>query len=823
MAGSRNNPMHSNKTFGRFIEDGFAYEITDPGTPRPWTNVVCNGRYGFVVSQNGGGFSWLDNSQLNVLTRWEMDLIEDRAGKHIYLMDTESGERWSLAPAPCRPEYDHYSCRHAPGSTTFTTEIYGIRAKWSLSVAPDAQVEVWGIELTNTGEAPRSLRVSSYLEWCCGVAPDSKREFHRLFINTEYDESAHRMFARKVMWDVPDRTEKDHWNREWPYVAGHSMVIEGAHSKNAIGDKQVFNGTGTRDNPDGLRLPGVHPDSFGRFSDACGALGADITIQPGETRQLAYLIGVSEDETQLKEEMDRYGSLNRAMGVKDAAEADWKERLGQTRVETSASDFDHLNNTWLPYQAISARLWGRTGYYQQSGAFGFRDQLQDSQVWLPIDPAGMRKQILLHASQQFTDGSVYHWWHPLADFGNHTTCSDDYLWLPFAVSAYIKETGDVSVLDEVTLFIDEGEATVYEHCRRSLGRAFERTSERGLPHIGACDWNDGLSACGIEGKGESVWLAFFLAYTLREFAHVVRDRGEASYADELIAKREAYIAAANEHAWDGAWYRRATQDNGQWLGSSENDAGRIYLNAQTWAILADAGPEERLAQAWESVKEHLVRDMGPLLLAPAYSVPDVDVGYITRYTPGSRENGGVYMHAAVWALAAACKRGDREAATEIWNGISPPKRGEDASGYRAEPYVTPGNVDGPDSATPGAAGWTWYTGSAAWLNNISLTRVLGIRPEWEGLRVEPCPIRGMGKVSAERVWRGVRVRIAFDADTFEPGMQQVTRIGNTIAEDCVLTEAMLQGKEAVDVEITWERLPASDVEARPASAVGARR
>lgn len=815
--------MRNDHSFGRFIEDGFAYEITDPRTPRPWTNVVCNGRYGFVVSQNGGGFSWLDNSQLNVLTRWEMDLIEDRSGRHVYILDTESGERWSLAPSPCRPEYDSYSCRHAPGSTTFNTECKGIKSRWSLSVAPDAQVEVWGVELTNTSDKPRTLRVASYLEWCCGVAPDSKREFHRLFINTEYDETAHRMLARKVMWDVPDRTEKDHWNRHWPYVAGHSMVIEGEHTKNAIGDKQVFFGSGTRDNPDGLNMPGVHDKSFGRFSDACGALGADITIQPGETRKLAYLIGVSETQEQLIEEMGRFSTLDSALAVQGEAEASWKDMLGKTKVETEYTDFNDLNNTWLPYQAISARLWGRTGYYQQSGAFGFRDQLQDSQVWMPIDPKGMRNQLLLHARQQFNDGSVYHWWHPLAEFGNHTTCSDDYLWLPFGVSQYIKETGDTSILSEVTPFVDGGETTVLEHCKLSLARAFERTSERGLPHLGACDWNDGLSAAGIEGKGESVWLAFFLAFTLREFAHVIRDSGDAKYADELISKREAYIAAANEYAWDGKWYRRATRDDGQWLGSSENDAGKIYLNTQTWAILADAGPKERLDQAWESVKEHLLRDMGPLLLAPAYSIPEVDVGYITRYTPGSRENGGVYMHAAVWALAAACKIGDQSSATSIWNSISPAKRGEDAINYRAEPYVTPGNVDGPDSATPGAAGWTWYTGSAAWLNNISLTRVLGIRPEFGGLLVEPCPLQGMGTIRAERFWRGKKIRIACDTGGFMPGARQITRIGNEVADSCVLTEAMLEGVQSVEVEISWERAPAVNLEPRPASPVGVKR
>ncbi|MCB9837507.1 MAG: glycosyl transferase family 36 [Phycisphaera sp.] len=817
--------MRNDHTYGRFIEDGFAYEITDSGTPKPWTNVVCNGRYGFVVSQNGGGFSWLDNSQLNVLTRWEMDLIEDRAGKHLYILDTESGEVWSAAPSPCRVAYDHYACRHAPGSTTFSTKYAGIRAEWTMTVAPDAQVEIWALRLLNESGRPRSLRVVSYLEWCLGVAPDSKREFHRLFIGTEYDTKLCRMYARKVMWDVPSNKEKDHWNQGWPFVAAHQCIVEGEHETFAVGDKAVFIGRGTREKPAALLAgPGVREPSFGRFSDACAALGADITLKADESRRLAYLIGVSENAEQLGEEMSRYGTIEEAFRVAPVAEQVWKDRLGGVRVKTDKADFNDLNNYWLPYQAISGRLWGRTGYYQQSGAFGFRDQLQDSQVWMPLDPAGMRKQLVIHAHQQFNDGSVHHWWHPNSIIVNHTSCSDDYLWLPFGVSQYIKETGDLTILDEITPYVDGGEDTVLTHCKKSLDRAFRRTSARGLPHIGACDWNDGLSACGIEGKGESVWLAFFLAFTLRDFAEVLELIDDSAAAQTLLDKRESYIAAANEHAWDGQWYRRATMDNGNWLGTKDNDAGRIFLNAQTWAILADAGPQDRLDAAWDSVKEHLIREMGPLLLAPAYSVPDTDVGYITRYTPGSRENGGVYMHAATWALAAACKIGDTESATTIWNAISPAREGRDQKSYIAEPYVTPGNVDGPDSATPGAAGWTWYTGSAAWLTNISLTRVLGIRPEFGALRIDPCPISGLGRITAQRRWRGRTIVVHADTNEHTPGAAcSITVAGKETQGGLITPDVLPKSDEPLEVRVRWTPMPASGLEHRPTRPVGAPR
>ncbi|MEM8757659.1 MAG: glycosyl transferase family 36 [Planctomycetota bacterium] len=808
--------MTRTTSHGFFDDDGFAFTITDRATPRPWSNVISNGRYGLVVSHNGGGFSWLDNSQLNVLTRWEMDLVEDRTGKHLYLHDMESGETWSAAPSPGRPAYESYACRHAPGSTRFETAYNGIETEWTLTVAPDRNVEVWAVRITNTSGRPRRIRVSSYMEWCCGVAPDSKREFHRLFIGTEYDESRSQMTVRKVMWDVPDRTEADHWNRAWPYVAAHVFVPGDDVPRFAVGDKTRFIGAGTREAPDAIREGGVQAESFGRFSDAAGALGGELTLEPGETRSVAYLTAIADDAQSLDAELEPYRSLERAFAVPAEAERAWRERLGTTAVETGLDDFDAMNNTWLRYQAISSRLWGRTGYYQQSGAFGFRDQLQDSQVWLPIDPAECRAQILRHAAQQFQDGSVYHWWHPLTNDGNHTSCSDDYLWLPFLVANYIKETDDLSILDEQTAFVDGGSASVETHCDLAIDRAFSRTSDRGLPHIGAMDWNDGLSACGLEERGESVWLGFFLSGILSDFSAVLRARGRGGRADDLLAARDRYTDAIETHAWDGAWYRRATKDDGGWLGSASNEAGRIYLNPQTWAVLNEMGSAERRETAWASVREHLLRDMGPLLLAPAYSIPDRAIGYITRYTPGSRENGGVYMHAAVWALAAACKQRDRASATRIWESISPPRRGADADAYRAEPYVTPGNVDGPDSATPGSAGWTWYTGSAAWLNRVSMEWILGIRPVFGGLLIDPCPIEGMGPVSVRRLWRGRTLRISFDPSAYNAASPAVVSLnGEALPSGMVPSDRLLAVDGEIEITVDWGPRASSLVEAAP--------
>lgn len=806
--------------YGHFARDGASFVVTDPAPPMPWCNVICNGRMGLVISHNGGGFSFFDDAQHNVLTRWDMDLARDHLGKFLLLADRDSGEVWSAAPAPCRPAYEQYRCEHGPGYTRFSTRYKGIGTEWTVTVAPADAAELWLVEITNHTDKPRRLRAASYFEWTCGVAPDVKREFHRLFFKTDYDASRRAAFATKVMWDIRPKTERQHWNQAWPYHAAFAIGGDAFEKPLAVGDKSFFLGRyGTPVKPEAMSGPALagmpKVGQFGRFGDAVCALGGDVTLAPGQTMRVHFVLAIAADRTAVTALVDKYRERSAAVATAAAAADAWTHRLSATRVKTARADFDLLNNTWLPYQAISGRLWGRTGYYQQSGAFGFRDQLQDSQVWLPLEPGKCGEQIMLHAHRQYADGSVDHWWHALADFGNHTACSDDYLWLPFITANYLKETGDYGILEKTAPFMDEpaNRASVLEHCRRSIARAFKRTSPRGLPHIGSCDWNDGLSAMGIDEKGESVWLAMFLCRILADWAVILDRVGTKSgakdgvlskLAAEYRAKRDAYADAVNLLAWDGAWYRYGTKDSGEWVGASSSPEGQVHLNAQTWAILADVAPADRAAKAWTTVKDRLLSPFGPLLLDPAYTEPDPDIGYVTRYCPGSRENGGVYMHAATWALAAAAKRKDVEAVGRIWRSISPPTRGQDADSYWAEPYVTPGNVDGPLSDKPGRAGWTWYTGSAAWLNRVSLEWVLGIRPEFaeqtvggdgavggEVLVIDPCPPADLGQVEVTRTWRGVGICVRFDAAKWKAGVAPTVRAGGRVVEGGRLSAALV--------------------------------
>lgn len=745
--------------YGRFTEDGREYVITDPRTPRPWVNVISNARAGLVVSQTGSGFTWVDNSQLAVVTRWEQDLTRDASGRFLYLRDVDTGEVWSLSPAPCLPAYDRFECRHGLGYTTFRTALRGVAADWTLFADPEATAELWRLTLTNELLTPRRLELVAFVEWNCGVTPSPRREFTKLFLECERDGDANAVFARSHMWEVGS-ARWGHWNTGFPYVSALACTETVSEAE---GDKAAFLGRlGSFAAPaalSGKPWPGL----FGRHGDAVGALRVPIELPAGGACDLGFVLATAETDEKTRELLERFGNVEALDASLAAAKARWTHLLAAHRVETPDATFDAFLNDWARYQAISARIQGRCGYYQQSGAYGFRDQLQDSQVWLTVDPALCREQIALHAAHQFADGSVYHWWHPLSEMGHVTKMTDDLLWLAFVTAAYVRETGDLSILTDRTPFLDDPQpAPLVEHVLCAFERVFRRTSPRGLPYIGAGDWNDGLSAVGLEEKGESVWLAHFLAGLLGEWADLFTRTGEPARAVDFARRREALVAAINEHCWDGEWYWRATRDDGGKIGSRENERGRIYLNAQTWAVLNDVAPPARAAAAMSAVKEHLVSPAGALLLGPAYDRPVREIGYITRYAAGMRENGGVYTHAATWAISAAAKSKDAGLVEKLLAAIDPTRK--DPEAYWAEPYVLPGNVDGPDSPLHGRAGWTWYTGSAQWLHRVVCEWVVGVRPELDGMRFDPCLPPSWSQVRMTRPWRGATLDVTVVRD-----------------------------------------------------------
>ena len=762
--------------YGCFTEDGREYVVTDPRTPRPWVNVISNARAGLVVSQTGSGFTWVDNSQLAVVTRWEQDLTRDSSGRYLYLRDVDTGEVWSLSPAPCFPVYDRFECRHGLGYTTFRTALRGIAADWTLFADPEATAELWRLTLTNEHPSQRRLELVAFVEWNCGVTPSPRREFTKLFLECERDVSRNAVFARSHMWEVGSQ-RWGHWNTSFPYVSALACTEVVAEAE---GDKAAFLGRlGSFTAPEAL-TGNPWPGLFGRHGDAVAALRVPIEIPPGGVRDLGFVLATAGTDEETRALLGRFGKVEAFDTSLAAAKGRWTGLLAAHRVETPDATFDAFLNDWVRYQAISARIQGRCGYYQQSGAYGFRDQLQDSQVWLTVDAARCREQIALHAAHQFADGSVYHWWHPLSEMGHVTKMTDDLLWLAFVTAAYVRETGDVSILADRAPFLDDPQpAPLVEHVLRAFERAFRRTSPRGLPYIGAGDWNDGLSAAGLEEKGESVWLAHFLAGLLGEWSELFGRTGEPARAADFAKRRETLVGAINEHCWDGGWYWRATLDSGDRIGSHRNERGKIYLNAQTWAILSDVAPPGRAAAAMAAVKEHLVSPAGALLLAPAYDRPVREIGYITRYAAGMRENGGVYTHAATWAISAAGKSKDPGLVERLLAAIDPTRK--DPERYRAEPYVLPGNVDGPDSPLHGRAGWTWYTGSAQWLHRVVCEWVIGVRPEWDGMRFDPCLPPSWNGARMTRPWRGATLDITvLRDDSLAPGTARVEVDGRAL-------------------------------------------
>src|SRR6266545_2352988 len=475
-------------TYGHFSNDGTEYVVTDPRPPRPWVNIIANPRVGLAVSQTGSGFSWIDNSQLAVLVRWQQEFADDRSGRFLYLWDHDTDEVWSLAPAPCWPAYDRYSCRHGHGYTTFETEHQGLTARWTLFVDSEATVELWRVRLANTSGRQRRLSVVAFLEWNCGVAPAPRREFQKLFLETSFDRDQGLILAGSHMWDVSSK-HWGHWNTSFPFWSAFAAATPVAAAE---GDKAAFLGrSGSWHRPAALCRDTPWPSLFGRHHDPVAALRCDVELTAGGAHDLGFTLATAEDR-------DEAAALARRFAVPEvmdaslaAAVAGWRDRLAGHRIETPDPLLDALANDWLRYQAISARLWGRAGYYQQSGAYGFRDQLQDSQVWLTIDPPRCRAQISLHAAHQLADGSVYHWWHPLSEQGHITRMTDDLLWLAFVTANYLKETGDFSILDDRAPYLDAEPYPLHDHVERAFARVFARTGPRGLPYIGAGDWNDG--------------------------------------------------------------------------------------------------------------------------------------------------------------------------------------------------------------------------------------------------------------------------------------------------------------------------------------------
>ena len=719
--------------------------------PAPWANVIANARGGFVVTDLGGGFTWAASSYFFRLTPWFNDPVSDPVGEVLYLRDEENGEFWSATPAPVRRGIA-YEVEHGAGVTEFRHEHAGIETRLTLGVAGEDPVKVSVLKVTNTGTRRRRLTLTSYVEWTLGVLREQTQ--HR--VRTRFD-AAH----GAVLADNPFDPQFA------PWVAFSAMSAPVATH---TGDRREFIGRNdSAADPAALRRRALDGRT-GLGVDPCAALRTALDLEPGETRTIVVLLGAAPDDVEARRLLTAYCDVPRALAAVESTVQAWEERLTTVTVRTPEPAFDALVNRWSLYQTLACRLWARSAVYQSSGAYGFRDQLQDAMALVLAEPELARAQILRAAARQFLEGDVQHWWHPETGRGVRTRFSDDLAWLPYVVEHYVRVTGDLTLLDDEVAFlamrtlephehevydlphVSAERATVYEHCRRALATACT-TGAHGLPLIGTGDWNDGMSRVGKDGRGESVWLGWFLTSVLRAFAPLADARGDAGSAAIFRAQADRYVAAIERDGWDGAWYRRAFFDDGTPLGSATEPECRIDSIAQSWSVISGAGAPERQAQAMRALEEQLVDPQARLikLLTPPFDKTPHDPGYIKGYVPGVRENGAQYTHAALWAVLAAARRGDGAKAVAWFQMLNPFTHTDTAEGvatYRVEPYVVAADVY-TASGSLGRGGWTWYTGSASWTHRVGLEEIVGFRKTADTLRVEPCVPDSWPELSVE--------------------------------------------------------------------------
>jgi cyclic beta-1,2-glucan synthetase len=750
---------------GGFAEDGREY-VTVLGeglrTPAPWINVIANPSFGFLVSESGSGYTWSGNSHENQLTPWSNDPVSDPAGEAIYLRDDDSGVIWSPTALPVRDETATYAACHGQGYSRFQNGSQGIFSELLQYVPVKDSIKISRLVLQNQSSRTRHISVTSFAEWVLG----STRSMTSAHIVSEMDSETKALFASSA------------WGGEF---GGRVAFLDlSSRQTSWSGDRAEFLGrNGTTERPAALQRGGPLSGKVGAGLDPCAVLQTTVELRPNERVELVVFLGQGKDRDEARELVRRYRSADLEQVLLEV-KRQWDDVLGTVQITTPERSMDILVNRWLLYQTLSCRVWGRAAFYQTSGAYGFRDQLQDVMALMVTDRDIARGHLLRAASRQFVQGDVQHWWHPPSGRGVRTRISDDLLWLPYAVIQFMEVTGDAAILDEVVPFL-EGDtlaagqaesyfqprvsptsATLFEHCARTLDRSLA-VGSHGLPLMGTGDWNDGMSRVGQGGKGESVWLGWFLHTILWEFAKVADARAESKRAETWRLHVSALKAALERDGWDGEWYRRAFFDDGTPLGSAQDSECRIDSIVQSWGVLSGAAERGRAVRAMAAVDQYLVRrpEGLVLVLTPPFDKTSHDPGYIKGYLPGIRENGGQYTHAAAWTVMAFAALSEGDKAAELFRMINPINRTASRATvqrYKVEPYVVAGDVYS-EPPHVGRGGWTWYSGSAGWLHRSAIEWILGFRLRGSVLSIDPCIPRSWPAYSIRFRYHSTRYKI----------------------------------------------------------------
>jgi cellobiose phosphorylase len=758
--------MADHLKYGHFDDANRRFVITNPRTPRPWINYATNGQYSRLISHTGGGYAFHRSPRDGRVTRWRYNALpQDRPGHYLYIRDRATAKVWSPTWQPVGELPEKWECAHSVNRTTWRATHAGITCEKTVFVDLNDDVELWLFRLINSTSQQVNLDVFAWVELLLGHALNDliNQPNDKHFSDVHFDRECQALVASRRYWvrqrGASVKQENQAWDRVVWFAASRPVASFDGSLDAFIGPWR------SESNPIAVER-GRCSDTEITAGDPCAALHMEIALGAGEETELAIQLGVgpkAEATTRIPELVARFRNLGNVRASFQRVIEDADDHLNAVQVQTPDADLDRMVNVWHQAQARVTFLHGRdAGYYHGGLLFGrgFRDSCQDLLGPIIAKPEWARARIQEMAARQFADGHCPHLYYPESGGGEDVGHSDTPIWLPFAVAEFVCETGDVAFLQEEITFADGGEAPLLDHALRALAFVQERKlSLRGLALIGPGDWNDPLDQCGRGGKGESAWTSMALAYAIRLTAEMLEHIGDRR-AEELRAQHAALTDAINTHCWDGAWYWRATNDAGHVIGSHACDEGKIYLNAQSWAVMSGVASPERAQQALASAWEHLMTPKGPKILHPAYTKIRDDIGLITRCVPGKKENGAVFNHALAWAVLAALQTGDGDRAHDIYRRALPFNPVIDIDRYEVEPYVQAEYVTSPDHATFGQASHSWLTGSAVWLFRDVLDWMLGVRPAFDGLLIDPCVPREWKSWKVTRRFRGATYDIS---------------------------------------------------------------
>jgi len=790
------------------------YVITDPRTPRPWFNYIWNENYAGLISHTGGGFSYYQSARDNRITRMRYNSLPwDRPGRYIYIKDTESGEYWSLSWAPTmKIKYDKYECRHGSAYVKILTEYRGIQATLTYFVPLHDAGEIWHVDIKNLSNKARKLEVYSYTELLMGNALNDliNQPNDKHFTDIHFDKEHQTLVATRRYWVLNKGVSVKQPNivLQYKVLFTTTLPIKGFDSSL---DKFIGKWRSEAD-PQAIEN-GKMGNTEITAGDPCVALQSEINLKPNEESTFSSIMMLSDkrsSETAFTviggKSIDEIRSETYVKNEFKALNEKWDGIFDNIEINTPDEVLNTMLGTWNYYQThVTFDMARNAGFYHGGLLFGtgIRDQFQDIFGVLLSDPSRVRERLLNGLQYQFKNGSTLHNYFKLVKTGERTHHSDTPLWIPLGVSAYIKETGDITILDEIVKFYDEDEAKVLDHCILALKYALSQTGEHGLPKIMNGDWNDTLDHIGSDGKGETVWGAFFLAYVLQETAKLLEFIDKNDQANELFKEYEILKNTINKIAWDGDWYLRAFRDNGKAVGSAKDEQGKLFLNAQSWSIISGVADDERAQKSLEACKSYLETPLGMQICWPSYTKIDDTVGLISRCVPGKKENGAIFNHASSWFVLAALKNDNIEDAYRIYSKMLPLNSSEEAGidRYETEPYVYSEYITSPDHETVGQASHSWLTGTAVWMHYIGMTYLLGIRADYQGLIIDPkIPAKWDG-FSLKRKFRGKTINIKVDnPDHLNSGVKSMMINGTHFDGNFIDTDKI--DEKIINIEIT---------------------